>query len=49
MSDSSTQFIRKYKRQSKSIWKDDASTLLLYADVEETKGKKLTLNFTRHI
>lgn len=49
MSDSNTQFIRKYKRQSKSIWEDDASTLLLYADVEQIKGKKLTLNFTRYV
>lgn len=49
MSDSNTQFIRKYKRQSKSIWEDDASTLLLYADVEQIKDKRLTLNFTRYV
>lgn len=49
MSDKNTQFIRKYKRQSKSIWEDDASTLLLYADVEQTKGKKITLNFKRYV
>ena len=33
MSDNNTQFIRKYKRASKSIWDTDSSTLLLLADV----------------
>ena len=33
MSDTNTQFIRKYKRASKSIWDGDSSTILLLADV----------------
>lgn len=49
MSDINTQFIRKYKRQSKSIWDNDSSTLLLLADVEQSDEGEVDLSFNRYI
>ncbi len=45
MSDNNTQFIRKYKRASKSIWNTDSSTLLLLADaVNDIDGVELSFS-----
>jgi hypothetical protein len=50
MSDTNTQFIRKYKRQSQSIWKGrDMSTLLLYCDVVSSDENNVELSFTNYI
>ena len=49
MKDTQSQFIRKYKRQSKSIWKDvDDSTVLLLADVEHNQTG-ITLNYVNYV
>ena len=44
MKDTQTQFIRKYKRASKSPW-DDESTILLLAGVNSEDGVTLDLDF----
>ncbi len=48
MSDTNTQFIRKYKRASKSPWDNDASTILLLADIVNS-DKELELAFSNYI
>jgi len=50
MSDKKSQFIRKYKRQSQSIWKGrDMSTLLLYCDVVSSDENNVELSYTNYI
>ncbi len=44
MKDTQTQFIRKYKRVSKSPWGDE-STILLLAGVNSEDGVTLDLDF----
>ena len=48
MSDTNTKFIRRYKRASKSPWDNDASTILLLADVV-SNDKELELAFSNYI
>ena len=48
MKDNQSQFIRKYKRASKSPWEDD-STILLYANVMAISGNDVALDFTHYI
>ena len=48
MKDTQTQFIRKYKRASKSPW-DDESTILLLAGVNSADGVTLDLDFAEYI
>ncbi|WP_019030055.1 hypothetical protein [Colwellia piezophila] len=48
MSDTSTQFIRKYKRASKSIWDSDSSTILFLADVADN-GDGLEFSYSNYI
>jgi hypothetical protein len=49
MSDTNTPFIRKYKRQSKSPWENDSSTILLYADVVSSDKNEVELGYTNYI
>ena len=47
---SQNQFIRKYKRISKSKWaSQDKSTILLLADITGTSEGEIELNFSRYI
>ena len=47
---SQNQFIRKYKRISKSKWATrDKSTVLLLADVTDTSNSEIELSFSRYI
>ncbi|RYV01141.1 hypothetical protein SOPP22_16425 [Shewanella sp. OPT22] len=49
MSDKPSQFIRKYKRQSKSPWSSDDSTILLYANLVSADGDDIKLSFEEYI
>ena len=50
MSDTNTQLIRNYVRQSRSIWKGrDKSRLLLYCDVLSSDEDKIELSFKNYI
>ena len=50
MSDTNTQLIRNYVRQSRSIWKGrDKSRLLLYCDVLSSAENNVELSFTNYI
>ncbi len=47
---SQNQFIRKYKRISKSKWaSQDKSTILLFADIVDNSNDEIELSFSRYI
>ncbi|MEZ9819983.1 hypothetical protein AB4238_05035 [Shewanella sp. 10N.286.45.A1] len=48
MSDKKSQFIREYRRQSKSPWRDH-STVLLLAGHQVTEDDDIELSFSRYI